>query len=276
MRWEKDEADFKEHVHKIKRQYAELRQLKENLPKNDIILHMDFPENYSCKTADEIQSAYWNQSQGTYGSRATWNYFEAGHGKGPCDGVGGTVKRMADEAVNSSRASFQDAEEFMAWTKQSSLKAVHFFYVSKEDCDRKAETTKKCRLPPVKGTMTLHACKSDSNLLITAPTSCYCEFCLKDRYCEHWLISTSLPAVDSSTLDASPSPSPTVISPSTSATDASSSTVVSAGECGSISAERDGPVSQTADKDSNEVLAVQYKVNSLSLQCMTKIGMSGR
>jgi hypothetical protein len=32
-----------------------------------------------------------------YGITARWNYFEAGHGKGPCDGLGGTCKRMADE-----------------------------------------------------------------------------------------------------------------------------------------------------------------------------------
>jgi hypothetical protein len=34
-----------------------------------------------------------------YGVGARWNYFEVGHGKGPCDGLGGTTKRMADEAV---------------------------------------------------------------------------------------------------------------------------------------------------------------------------------
>jgi len=30
---------------------------------------------------------------------ATWNFSQAGHGKGPMDGVGGTLKRMADEHV---------------------------------------------------------------------------------------------------------------------------------------------------------------------------------
>ena len=35
-----------------------------------------------------------------FGIRAVWNYFEAGHEKGPCDGLGGTTERMADEAVN--------------------------------------------------------------------------------------------------------------------------------------------------------------------------------
>ena len=31
----------------------------------------------------------------------SWNFFEAGHGKGPVDGIGGTIKRAADaEVVN--------------------------------------------------------------------------------------------------------------------------------------------------------------------------------
>jgi hypothetical protein len=34
-----------------------------------------------------------------YDCCTVWNYFEAGHGKGPCDGLGWTVKRMADTAT---------------------------------------------------------------------------------------------------------------------------------------------------------------------------------
>ena len=34
-----------------------------------------------------------------FGLHARWDYFEAGHGKGPCDGIGGTVKRLPDMAT---------------------------------------------------------------------------------------------------------------------------------------------------------------------------------
>lgn len=47
-----------------------------------------------------------------FGVQARWNYFEAGHGKGPCDGLGGTTKRMADEAVRSGRTVIQHADDF--------------------------------------------------------------------------------------------------------------------------------------------------------------------
>jgi hypothetical protein len=33
-----------------------------------------------------------------FGIEAEWNFFATSHGKGPCDGVGGTVKRLAAKA----------------------------------------------------------------------------------------------------------------------------------------------------------------------------------
>lgn len=44
------------------KQYQEIKRLKENLPRNHLIVEMDFAENYSCKSVEEIQSAYWNQT----------------------------------------------------------------------------------------------------------------------------------------------------------------------------------------------------------------------
>ena len=39
-----------------------------------------------------------------FGFSAVWNHFEAAHGKGPSDGVGGTAKRMADETVKQAKS----------------------------------------------------------------------------------------------------------------------------------------------------------------------------
>ena len=36
---------------------------------------------------------------------------------GPCDSLGGTTKRMADEAVKSGKVVIQDATDFFAWTQ---------------------------------------------------------------------------------------------------------------------------------------------------------------
>ena len=50
-----------------------------------------------------------------FGFTATWNYFEAGHGKGPCDGGGGTTKHLAERTVNSGQQVKQYVEDFYNW-----------------------------------------------------------------------------------------------------------------------------------------------------------------
>lgn len=165
---ENQKQDFSEHAARVKNQYLQIRTLKQNLPQKQVVIQMDFAENYACRSSDEIQSAYFNQTGVTlhpvviyymqnnelkhksivivsdtlahnahtvvtfldtihkevkqiipdievchfwtdsptsqyrnklifdvvanydtiFGCQAVWNYFEAGHGKGPCDGLG--------------------------------------------------------------------------------------------------------------------------------------------------------------------------------------------
>lgn len=264
--------EFEEHVSRIKHQYSEMKKLKENLPDNHCIIHMDFSENYSCKSVQEIQSAYWNQTSVTlhpvvvyyklptedellhksivavsdemghnastvltiidqlvpeikslnpdvncfhywtdsptsqyrnkiifntianheskYNISAKWNYWEAGHGKGPCDGLGGTCKRMADEAVKTGKISIQDPTDFFAWTQSNhcNMRNVKFIFVSSETCQQKAEELNKLSLRPVAGTMKIHAVvgKGDSTVSVRN-TSCYCDICLPGLVtCDTW------------------------------------------------------------------------------------------
>ena len=63
--FKKEILAFREHVKRIKNQFAVQRNLKENLPANHIYIHMDFAEDYRCRSQEEIQSAYWSQTQVT-------------------------------------------------------------------------------------------------------------------------------------------------------------------------------------------------------------------
>lgn len=273
-------AAFEEHSDRIKTQYKEMKCLKENLPENHCIVHMDFAENYSCKSVQEIQSAYWNQTSVTlhpiviyykvpgstemlhksivvisdemghnsasvltfmdtlipeikqlnsattcihywtdsptsqyrnkvifhtvanhnslFGLEATWNYWEAGHGKGPCDGLGGTVKRMADDAVKSGKVAIQDTSDFYAWTQSPhcTMKSVKFIFVSTERCQEKAIEIGKLKLKPISGTMKIHAVKGKGNSNIAVRnTSCYCEICIvsSSSTCSTWRNETVEP-----------------------------------------------------------------------------------
>lgn len=41
---------------------CKISRLRENLPAGEILLWMDFAENYTCASMEEVQSAYWNAS----------------------------------------------------------------------------------------------------------------------------------------------------------------------------------------------------------------------
>ena len=53
-----------------------------------------------------------------FGLRGDWLYFEAGHGKGACDGLGAAAKRMADLAVKREHK-IDNAEQFAAFGNQN-------------------------------------------------------------------------------------------------------------------------------------------------------------
>lgn len=265
--------DFVNHVFRAHKQLAECRSLKQNLAEHDMVVHMDFAENYTCRSLNEVQSAYWNQTTvtlhpavvyykgsdssvehqsyamisdetshaastvitminalvpklkeidpqlerihywtdsptsqyrnktifsfvanhtATYGVHAVWNYFECGHGKGVCDGLGGTTKRMADEAVNAGKVNIQDALAFFDWGRQSSMQNVHFMFVSSNDCkDTAAKLLQERALKPIKGTFQIHAVVGlGDSKIATAPVSCYCNACQSGNRCQSWTMQT--------------------------------------------------------------------------------------
>ena len=54
--------EFRSHVDRISTQYKQMKLLKDGLEDNELIIQIDFADNYSCQSLDEIQSAYWNQT----------------------------------------------------------------------------------------------------------------------------------------------------------------------------------------------------------------------
>lgn len=251
--------EFESHVFRVRRQYQEIESLKDKLPKHHFIVQMDFAENYSCKSNEEIQSAYWNMTSVTlhpivvyfmntdmklehqsfvvvsdelshsaitvhgilekmipklkeidedvemihywtdgptsqyrnkqvfftianhkeiFGVQARWNYFEAGHGKGPCDGLGGTTKRMADEAVRSGRTVIQHADDFFKWAVESNLKGIKFLFVSSDECKSAANILSARNVKPLQGTFKVHAVIGKGNSIVAwNEVSCHCDQC---------------------------------------------------------------------------------------------------
>jgi hypothetical protein len=51
--------NYSAHIGRIKNQYREMRNLRDNLTSDDAIVHIDFSENYACKYYREIQSIHF-------------------------------------------------------------------------------------------------------------------------------------------------------------------------------------------------------------------------
>jgi hypothetical protein len=258
-------CEFQEHVARVRLQYKALHSLKDNLPEGHVIVQMDFAENFTCSSAEEVQSAYWNPSAVTlhpvvtyyraldgklahenyvfvsddlahnfgtvyaildklmpmikmkiphlktvhywtdspssqyrnkssfyivsdhetiFGASAVWNFFESGHGKGPCDGIGGTSKRTADLAIKQGKITVQDAFDYHDKVQQYHRSATYVFVKSEECATKRDELTEINRnLQPVKGTMQLHCVIGlEKGKLATSITSCYCSDCIQYKY----------------------------------------------------------------------------------------------
>lgn len=54
--------NFSKHLHYVRHPCREIRKMREPLEQNQMILHIDFSENYGCKYHEEVQSVHFGQS----------------------------------------------------------------------------------------------------------------------------------------------------------------------------------------------------------------------
>lgn len=104
--------------------------------------------------------------------RATWSFFEAGHGKGAADGVGAALKRKADNLVAYGK-DILDANQFFESVKESTN--IKVFLIEEHDIDF-IEQLIPADLPALKGTMKIHqlATLNKAGTLLYRDVSCFC------------------------------------------------------------------------------------------------------
>ena len=106
--------------------------------------------NLSCHKAD-------------HGMPAEWHFFATAHGKGPCDGIGGTLKRLATKASlqRTLDNQIQTPYQLYEWAEENLQGIITVFCSKQEIADH--ETKLKTRLEhavTVPGTQKLHAFSS--------------------------------------------------------------------------------------------------------------------
>lgn len=103
---------------------------------------------------------------------ATWNFTEAGHGKGAPDGIGGLIKRTADKAVSFGR-DICDANDMFRELQNSNI-AVQIYLINDVDIENLSSELPQT-LKSVPDTMKLHQVLSTigSTVISVRPLSCF-------------------------------------------------------------------------------------------------------
>lgn len=122
-------------------------------------------------------------------SSMSWNFSEAGHGKGPMDGVGGSLKRQADNLVLRGR-DISCATSFVENLKKSSIK---LWEVSEETIEKLKEELPK-NVPAIPNIMSIHQLswgKENETKVFLRKLSCF--ICSFGEECSHY--SSRPPAI---------------------------------------------------------------------------------
>lgn len=146
--------------HKNETVYAFLRKLVEYLcEKIDNLKHIYY-------LSDGAASQYKNRKNvfnlrchfEDFGVTAEWHFFATSHGKGPCDGVAGAMKRLARR--ESLQGKFiTTPKQFYEWALNKFKDSIKIVYVSKEDIAAVVQSHKErfSDAPEVQGISEAHA-----------------------------------------------------------------------------------------------------------------------
>lgn len=111
--------------------------IKEVLPDVRMVKYFSDGAASQYKNFKNLENVMHHQKD--FGLMAEWHFFATSHGKSPCDGIGGTVKRLA------ARASLQATTtdhilnplQLFQWAERH-IQGIKFFFVSKDQVEAKA------------------------------------------------------------------------------------------------------------------------------------------
>lgn len=126
----------------------------------------DFPnlsylKIFSDGCAAQFKNKFWlfnlKFAQADWGLNAEWNFFATGHGKSPCDGLGGSVKRSVHRKILAGDTRVYDAAEFVACTLTCGNKMT-IFKMTEEEIFEKSNFLKErwVKVPALNGLRKLH------------------------------------------------------------------------------------------------------------------------
>ena len=109
------------------------------------------------------------------GVRASWCWLESGHGKGPCDGVGGGIKKKADNLIKGGKI-IRTIHEMAKCLEEAGSTSV-MLKVTKAEIQETRDEMKEWQIPAVKGLMTTHMLAPKGDSMFIRTVACYKECC---------------------------------------------------------------------------------------------------
>lgn len=94
-----------------------------------------------------------------YGCKAEWHFFATSHGKGPCDGIGGTFKRLAAKASLQRLLNnhITTTKQLYEWAR-SGQSSMYYEYCTNSEHKKSARKTEKYKnVKTIAGTHQFHA-----------------------------------------------------------------------------------------------------------------------
>lgn len=117
---------------------------------------------------------FLSQEMSDRGIQATWNFHESGHGKGVPDGVGGALKRAANNLVLHGK-DITNAAPFVQSIKEKDS-SIYLYEVPTSDVTEKSEILASKNLKTVPGTFKLHQIKTSRiGEIYYRDISCVCD-----------------------------------------------------------------------------------------------------
>lgn len=119
-----------------------------------------FSDGAGSQYKNKYNFFYLCQLKKLYGCDAEWHFFATSHGKGPCDGIGGTLKRLATKASlqRTHNNHILSAKSLYDWAKNNHS-IMHYEFCSLNDYNKhyKALEKKTKKIKTIEGTQSFHA-----------------------------------------------------------------------------------------------------------------------
>lgn len=120
------------------------------------------PQQFKNKSA----FANLHHHEHDFGIEAEWHFFATAHGKGPCDGLAGTIKRLARRCAlqRDSEHPILNCDQLYEWAT-SYFDGIEFNFVSKKEYDviKKYLEPRFAQALPIKGSQGIHCVQTIQN-----------------------------------------------------------------------------------------------------------------